>query len=321
MRKFLIGCVFAALAAACGGDDEISFADLPDEFVNAQCDQAVKCETQPDDATCQASTDLDPGEIQTIQNAIDDGTVIFHSDAAGACVDFIAGQSCEFPGLHSDTDNPCNDMFEGTVAAGGACDIDIECAGATSICNPTDPNCDPDTACCPGTCMDGGAELPDVAIGGTCSDTTGPCVNTAYCKTGGAASGVCTALITSAGASCDELDACSGTMICNILDAAPTCEQPAASGASCDLMALFPCIDSRDFCDPAGTCSPLLAPGSACPNGDECIGFATCVNGTCVEDPGAGDTCVVDGEQECLGALTCTGGTCQFPPASTVCNQ
>jgi len=280
MRKFLIGCLFASLAAACGGgDDSISFPDFPDELINAQCDNGVQCGSFPDDASCQAASDIDPGQVQTIQNAIDDGTIIFHEDAAAACVDFQASQDCDFPGFHSDVDNPCADIFEGTVAVGGACDIDIECADQ-GLCNPTDPNCDPNTACCPGTCEAGQPINENVAIGGTCNDTS-ECVSTAYCKVPqGADTGTCTAVITQDGAACDPdsfFDSCANPMICDIFAASPICETPQPTGAACVDSDLLPCIDSRDICE-AGTCAPAHEPGEPCPMGNECIGYATCVN-------------------------------------------
>lgn len=320
MRKLLLLC----LVAACGGNDSIAFSDLPDSIIDARCANDVACEAQPDTATCLASNDIDPGEIDSIQNAIDAGTIIYDEDAGAACVDSINSQGCTFEGFHTGDDNPCADMFQGTVAAGGACTLDLECESLTAFCEPTDPQCDPDTACCPGTCVDeGGGELPDVAIGGTCGDNTGPCVANSYCSFPDdvAPTGTCKALITTEGAACDSSFAsCSGTMICDLLFAdPPTCQQPAASGAACDEMDLIPCIDSRDHCS-AGTCTPNVDVGGACPLGFECVGFATCVAGTCQANPGAGDTCVVDGEVDCLGVTDCVGGTCQLPPASTVCN-
>ena len=302
---------------ACG-KDSIGFDDFPGGLEGAQCGFQVDCDLQPDNATCQASIDIDDGEVGSLDAAIADGTVIYDAEAAQACVDAIRGQGCSFPGFQ-DRPDPCDDVFTGTVATGGACIIDVECANGGS-CAPTDVNCDPDVSCCAGTCQ--GMDTPLVAIGGVCEG--GDCVANAFCKfPAGANSGTCTAAITTAGTACDELDACANPMVCD-LDFATgmggTCVTPAGSNQACDPGGLIACGDLRDYCDPASMkCTRRVDVGGACPTGVRCVGFATCVNAVCLADPKLGEACVVDGAQDCLGSLSCINGTCQLPPASMVC--
>jgi hypothetical protein len=125
MQKLLwVTCVLAA--TACGGGGSVGIDDLPDELEGAQCDYLVACEGVEDRATCDASVIFDDMEFKSIQAGVDDGTIKYDSGKAGACADFIGGQNCEFTGFHEDS--PCDDIFTGTVAPGGACMIGLQCA-------------------------------------------------------------------------------------------------------------------------------------------------------------------------------------------------
>ncbi len=307
---------FLLCVVGCGGGG-ISANDLPDEIEGAQCDRLVACQGVADRATCDAATQLDPGEYASIQAGVDDGTIKYDSGAAKDCADSIGDTNCNFTGLHEH--NPCEDVFTGTVPAGGACVIDLQCANHGN-CVATG-TCDPETMCCPGTCMGSVTESP---IGGPCDDDMHFCGDNAYCKSGATTGpGTCTALVTNEGGACDAIDGCSNPMYCNLDFTAGTgtCKKAAASGATCNRMDLLPCSDSRDYCDPTMlTCVRRVAVGATCGNGVSCVGYASCLNGTCVADIAAGGACQADTGADCAVDLECIGSTCQLPPPSMTCS-
>lgn len=315
MRKTLLALVLGL--AACGGGGDLAFEDLGDEFEAANCDFDVKCGFQPDDATCEESLVIDPAELDSLGNAIAAGTIIYDSGAAAACVEFISEQSCEFTGFNNDED-PCDDMFTGTVPVGGACNFDLECADGGD-CEITDPNCDPDVTCCTGTC--GAAAPPPVAVGGSC-ESSDDCLDS-YCKFPDmqAQTGTCTAFVTNEGGACDSFTACADPLYCDLDFSTFTgvCARAASSNQACDPDALIPCADLRDYCDTGtSTCTRAAGVGSACSETVPCVGFASCIGGTCVQDPSLGDACS-DTTGDCLGSLECINGTCGLEPPGLVC--
>ncbi len=316
MIRLLVASLTLALVA-CGGS--IAVEDLPDEVKDARCDYLVKCDGIADRATCDAAISVADAELATIQAGIDNGTIKYDEDKAADCIDQLGGRSCAFEGFHDE--NSCEGVFTGTVATGGACVIDAQCANQGE-CVPSAGNCDPDTACCPGTCMGGASES---ALGGPCDDEIHVCSNAAYCKPGmgSGAIGTCTALIAGEGSACDDLRACANPLYCNVDFQAGTgtCKKPAASNAACVRDDLIACADRRDYCNATSlTCVRRVAVGGACTSGSmPCVDFATCVNGSCVAEIAAGGACVVDGDVDCTGDLECTAGTCQPPVEGPTC--
>jgi hypothetical protein len=307
MKRLLL-----VFAIGCGGGG-IGIDDLPEEIVGAQCDYAVACDLVEDRATCNASVSADSEELRAIQAAVDDGTVKYDSGKAADCADSIGDTNCGFEGLH--VEDPCDSVFTGTVPTGGACVIDLQCANGGE-CVVTGA-CDPETMCCPGTCMGTVTESP---IGGPCDDDMHFCsVTDAYCKppAAGPGPGTCTALIPNLGATCEEIDACANPMYCNLnfQTGAGTCARPAKSGETCVRADILPCDDSRDHCDPTTLkCVRDVAVGATCGAGVQCVGYATCVNGACVADIPAGGACMVETGADCAGALECIGGVCALEP-------
>lgn len=303
---------------ACGGSS-ISVEDLPGEVKDARCDQLVKCEGIADRATCNGATFVDEATVPAIQAAIKDGTIKYDADKAADCVDQLSGQSCSFEGFH--TTSACEGVITGTVATGGACKLDAQCANHGD-CTPTGTTCDPETTCCPGTCMGGSTES---ALGGPCDDDMHTCATTAYCKPGATSgsNGTCTALVTAEAAACDDIAACSNPLYCNLnfQTGMGTCKKPAASGAACVRADLLACVDGRDYCNPTSlTCVRQVAVGAACMSGSApCVDYASCIAGTCVIDIALGGTCVVDSGAQCAGSLDCKNGTCQAPTPDPVC--
>ena len=320
MHKHLLSFVGIVAMAACGGGGGVSAEDYPDALADARCKNLVACEGQPDSSTCADSLVFAGNDLETILADIASGKVKYDESQAKKCLDEVKAAGCSFDGFQNGTDSACNHVFTGTVAMGGACFTDVECAGGAS-CAQTDQNCDPSTACCAGTC--GAPEPAPVAIGGACSDSSG-CQGAAFCKApaSGSGMGTCTALLTTEGAPCEDLDACVDPMYCDLdfQTFMGVCTKAAASGATCDNSTLLPCADGRDYCDATTMkCVRAADVGAACPDGVDCVGYAACVNGTCVAKPGLGGTCVVDQDPSCLGTLECTGGKCTVPATGTAC--
>ena len=306
-----------AFVVGCGGGGGVSVEDLPDEIEGSQCDRLVACEGVVDRKTCEASFDLDSADYGSIEAAVKDGTVKYDSGAASKCADSFGDTSCKFPGFNQD--DPCDDVFTGTVPTGGACVIDLQCANfGECVITGT---CDPEIMCCTGTCMGSATES---AIGGPCADDLHFCAANSYCKEGsGTGPGTCTALVAMEGGACDALDACANPMYCNLnfQTGTGTCKTPAGSGQTCSRMDLLPCADSREYCDMTTLkCVKDAAVGAACggTTGVQCVGYASCINAVCVADIGPGGACQADTGADCAGDLECISGTCQLDPSTGI---
>lgn len=301
--------------AACTGSS-VGVDDLAGDIEDARCDALVRCSGIADRATCDAAVNVDDAEIETIKTGIKNGTIKYDGDQAGDCIDQLGDRSCEFTGLH--TENQCDGVFTGTVPAGGACSINLQCANQGE-CVITG-TCDPETMCCTGTCMGSSNESP---IGGPCDDDVHFCGTTAYCKPSATSGnpGTCAALIAGEGSACDAIDACVNPLYCNVnfQTEMGTCKKPSASNAACSRMDIIPCADSRDYCDATSlTCVRRIAPGGACSTTLPCVSYATCLSGSCVADLPLGAACTGSGA-DCAGDLDCINGTCQAQPAGMVC--
>lgn len=309
MHRFLLP--FLVVSGAACGSDGVSLDDFSNAYVDAFCEGAVKCGSQPSVADCKASVALNNNSFLTLIDSAKSGSVKYNEDQAGACLDALKAPTCTFEGLHSE--DACDGAFTGTIAQGGACVASAQCAGGAS-CEQTDENCDRDEMCCPGTC---GAPSVEVAAGAPCGDND-ICPANQYCKPPATGDiGTCTALLTSAGAACDSFFACADPMICNLFAETPTCERPVATGETCDPDALIACLDNEDHCNAMMKCAAPLADGAACESSSECALDSTCV-GTCQQNVALGGTCS-DSTADCLGSLECTSGTCQAAPAGMSC--
>jgi hypothetical protein len=310
MNRFLAPCLVLSIAAC--GNDSVSIDDLKGAYIDAYCDGAVKCGSFASTAECHASVSIDNNSFLSVIDGAKTGSVKYSEDAAGSCLDALRNPSCTFEGLHGE--DPCDDLFSGTVAMGGACTISAQCAGDAS-CEQTDQDCDRDVACCPGTC---GASSVVVAAGAPCGEND-ICPSNQYCKPPASGDvGTCTALITTEGTACDSFFACQDPMICNGFADMPTCEKSAGTGETCKPDNLIPCAKDSDHCDAATMkCVGPLATGATCEFSSECGPDSTCVD-TCQKNLGVGGTCS-DTTADCLGSLSCTNGTCQLGPAGMSC--
>ncbi|MDX2091703.1 MAG: hypothetical protein SFX73_27835 [Kofleriaceae bacterium] len=305
--------------AACGGG--VAVEDLPVELEDAQCAYLVRCNLIADSSTCHDVYDIGDNSYQTLLNGVDDGTIAYDEEAAEECRDYFADQDCQFEGF-TGGDNPCEDVFTGTVPVGGACEIDLQCAN-DGDCVAADPMCDPDTTCCPGICEASSEMISQ--MGGACNDDIHVCADNLWCQADSNAPGTCQPLVIGEGSTCQDLFSCAAPLYCNIdffdPDAVGTCERPSPSGAACNPDDLVPCADDRDYCDPAGmTCIRARLPGEVCGDGIGCVGYASCLNGMCVAEGVIGSPCG-DNTAECTGPLECINGTCQAEPDGLVCLQ
>jgi hypothetical protein len=316
MRNALIVVVFAA---ACG--NSVSITDFAAKYIDATCKYDVACQLMPDTATCKAALFIDDNYYETIVALVKAGTIKYSGDEAGSCIDQQASLTCSYTGFRPDPNDPCTKIFTGTVAAGGACLVSEECAGAGATCPQTDPMCDPTTACCPGTCMAAAAKLP---LGGNCGSSA-QCADNAYCSD---KTNQCTAVVTTSGGACEGLDGCANPMFCNedLQSFTGTCMTAVASNATCDATTLIPCSDVRDYCNLMTTkCTRNSPVGAVCDSttpqttGTLCVGYAECNNSTCVAHPKAGATCDAMNGPTCLGDLGCTNSVCTLPPKGTSC--
>ena len=319
MQKVLLGLVVAV--AACGGSDGVSINDFSKQYLDAFCKGEVACGQFPDQATCVGAFQADDMFFLTMQADVASKKVKYDSGQAGSCISEASKGQCTFTGLYPDTNDPCAKIFTGTVATGGACFDSNECADK-GVCNATDPNCDPNSMCCAGTC----AAAPMLAALGQPCQGTGTCADGSYCSP---TSNTCTALVATEGGACDDFYACSNPRICNFdfnTMAFTTCYTPAARNATCDPNNIFPCADERDYCDTTTMkCTPLVATGASCggSNGAGCVAYDTCdmTSMMCTANASAGQSCTVDqnGNSNCLGGLSCTNGRCALPPAGMAC--
>lgn len=320
MRKYL---VVLFLAAACGGSDSsgVALNDLAAKAEAAICKHDVECQSMPDTATCMASIQVNDTFLQTMVAAVNAKKAKYDSSLGGQCISEIQNQGCAFTGFGLTKTNPCQTMFTGQVAVGGACFESQECTGGGS-CAFTNTSCNPNTACCTGTCQ---AAPAKAAIGQACQSTA-DCVSGAYCTdTTATPASTCQAIVTTSGGACGNFEGCADPMVCdatfNTMTGAitwTTCYTPAARMATCDPNKFIPCADQRDYCD--GTtmkCTQNLTTG-ACQgaNNAQCVGYESCTNNTCTPLVKAGGTCSTTAPN-CLGDLGCPSGTCTLPTAMT----
>jgi hypothetical protein len=214
------------VASACGGGGgggggDVTIDKAPSELAAAICGHVFQCCDEqergflsaslmtpiPDEASCTtAFTGKFGGGFTDVQASVTAGRVQYHADKAGACIDHIDAASCGGLGF-LDTDL-CNQAFEGTVAAGGKCAIDEDCAGGfckgatdgnvdgTCVATPKTGEACPDQECADGSfCNNDGMCAALVANGGACTGND-ECQSN-HCDMTGGAGGTCAAAMDS----------------------------------------------------------------------------------------------------------------------------
>lgn len=264
------------------------------------------------------------------QQAVADGRMTFDARAAKDCVEALEplATTCWGPEADLEAWDPvlegaCDRVLAGTVASGGACWFDEECA--TGSCSASGDTC-------PGVCR------PPVVEGGACS-------RNAMCDTGLTCSGSkCVRPVTEetplpAGSPCDVFSTpCEPHLRCASasVGASPTCVDRLEEGAACRRPGAGLGISSPEcrgnmVCrglmlddqgevlvegecatpgDVGGACSPRLGHPGKDESSTGCFLGILCDETTerCVSLPGDGEACVQD---ECDQTAYCDRGTCR----------
>ncbi len=321
-----------ALLAACSGDDgggggPIDIDDLEGALISTYCNLYVRCGLVEDVATCR-TLDLDVEIDPDLIAAVNAGKVIYHADKGGECLSALSG-SCDVVAIDHADSVACDETFEGTVAAGGACAIDEECISRS--CSV--PSCS--EACCQGTCV-GDTPPSRPRVGEACGGTAGyNCVNS-FCDS---ASSTCVPYVTD-GQPCTQSSECAN----GLCGADQLCTSLPGPGDACDV------TTGESQCREVGyTCSATLMKcvarglgGDPCTTTTDCSPVYQCgTSGTCELRPTLGDECGTqavpsgcidhsycdqttmqctarksDGSP-CTSDSECLGGTCDF--ATSTC--
>ena len=340
-RSILASLIVGPLlvCAGCGPSSHGNPGDLDayiTQFEDALCKLDVACGSMPDVTTCKATLQFDSTELATLRADVASGKVRYDAAKAGACIDYINqvyGGPCtrsalSARGADTATDSDvCEQVIVGSVADGGACFSSFECTSGS--CKPADTTCSRSLACCVGSCA---AKPTPIPVGGDCSAPQPGqlCATGSSCLPTGAVGGAatCQAPSTVAGASCTSLYDCASPLFCSrdTGSATGTCQPPAATGAACNATVTYgSCDDVRDYCDATTSkCTRRGGVGAACDvTTANCLGYATCLGGTCVAMSTERGACNTADGPNCLGDLECstTTSTCGFPDfVSTPCN-
>ena len=163
-RSIFVSASFALLAA-CGGDDGGSTSTPSAAFtasIQATCDKAFECMSSYDAAmhngtafadsygtsadNCVAQTTalinqfLGADYLEKLDASASAGRIDYNASDAAACLAANSAQTCdqffEQNGATSVEPAVCNTALVGTVATGGTCTIDNDCATAGDDCDP-----------------------------------------------------------------------------------------------------------------------------------------------------------------------------------------
>ena len=311
---------------------EVPISEVPARFAAVFCAFTERClgevflaqAFQGESCESQVSKEFEQSDFVLLEAGVDEGRLSYHPERLALCEEAFAEQGCEstLPG-----DDICRSVFEGSVARGGACETDAECAGE-AICASQDS--------CPGTCTEKANE------NGACS-ADADCAGGLRCgfTPEGGPNRVCRRPAQE-GEPCEGADAtpCAGFLYCDLDDSrvlAGTCRQlstlpKAELGQSCDQDLASLCgsglvcsVDSVLGEDLAMTCKPAqgvaggpctLAVPTDCPDGEYCpLTLEDYRNGTtqanCLPLPVAGESCATGPKDGVCGSgLRCDAGVC-----------
>jgi hypothetical protein len=302
-------------------------------YFNAFCQTLVRCQQISDEQFCvsfyaQALGTTDFNSPGALEAAVAAGKAAFNVDEAVACIAGAATAACANAevGLSS---TACRGMVTGTVAPGGACLHNQECANANAVCQPTGA-----TGGCSGVCVIDCGSAADCPTGLACDPSTRecvaiPCSTTSDCGADAGLTcdtdgGFCVdPPLPGAGEPCAALGNCAAGAVCNNFD--NICTELAGSGQMC--FGSNSCVSGLQCAIlPSGSaeCEGPAAPGESC---DPTVASACAGGLQCLTSP-SGVTCQPSGfeGQACSGApgscacdllcenITNGAGTC-LPPA------
>ena len=205
-------------------------------------------------------------------------------------------------------------MFQGKVEVGDPCFASEECAG-DAVCDRW--LCSPQQPCCRGRCV----AFEHLSVGSVCPLADAPELYYSACEPGSfcrppdddgsgepPVSGICSPRV-DIGVSCVSDEECIDGHRCDRWGSG-ICYRLQVSGEMCGAgLSGNSCLQINEGCAPStSTCERLPGPGEPCVS-DQCIGYASCLDGTCVARPGLGEIC--DGSLPCLGDLFCRDGLCE----------
>ncbi|HEU4732086.1 MAG TPA: hypothetical protein VFT22_29530 [Kofleriaceae bacterium] len=313
----LIGAIVLLLAAC--GSDPVATDDYPAAARDALCRYFARCGDAEGTDACksanlQGAVFLSGNEAYlsaSTQAAIAMKKIQFDGDSARACLDALAGRSCDLTSQSGRVEpEACRTVFRGTLHDGEDCALDDECG--SGFCNV--PTCE--LACCTGACL-GDAAPPRARDGESCE--VARCEDGLYCDQ---LTATCAGL-KQVGETCLSSVECDFGLDCD-LDAG-TCGPLPTLGDACT----GACRDEGTTCSSAShTCVKVGLVGDTCSTSLDCSPLyrcdgtkrcsaglpldAACTAGQLCADEGA--FCdVAEGQQ--LG--TCTlpkpdGSPCQF---------
>jgi len=142
-----------------GGGSAMTVAQYFDGLGHKECDQAFACQSTFPAANGKFSDAFGASatacyadaasyyDAATVAAEISAGKIMFNGTAAAACIAGIT-QTADCAGYWANGaayPAACATAIVGTVADGGACVVDFDCANAASICDPTGNKCGPNT--------------------------------------------------------------------------------------------------------------------------------------------------------------------------------
>lgn len=309
MRSLAI--MIVVLCAACG-TDSVSIDDYPAAVRDAGCRYLARCGAVEDLDTCRKINVGTTIHLSASDRAaVDMGKTKYDGARAQACLDALAGRSCDVTSeSHRALPDACREIVAGTQHAGAACALDAECVSLS--CDV--PGCS--MACCTGTCVGDTAPARAAKIGESCE--TASCDATSFCDD---ATLMCVAL-KPADAFCVSPNECAFG-----LDCAPTgvCAALPAPGAACT----GACRDDGTTCSAASrTCVKVALAGEACTTSADCSFVYRCdATKHCSAGPALGAACTAtqrcgDDRAFCDVPQGQAMGTCVLPkPDGSTCQR
>ncbi len=236
--------------------------------------------------------------------AVEGETVSIDDTTLQACLDYVNETDCQLIDIDRIVGTPCNDIFIGTVATEGQCDIAEQCAG-DAFCGKGTPDCgkcidrspngDPcngNDSCSSGTCNSDRICATPIEEGEPCTGTN-DCAGLLLCDRELL---VCQAPSPKAG------DACVGEKQCGSLQLGLYCKKPVQKGDS-GVCALLP--------EAGDACVPIALFGNQ--PGCNFFDYIWCDDGICREPEisQAGQPCSIfpsvgHGARKCESGFRCT---------------
>ena len=246
---------------------------------------------------------------------------------AGACIDYserIYGGPCTRSALAAVTrprQRSLQRVIVGSVADGGACFSSLECASTN--CTLADTTCSRSRQCCAGKCA---AKPTPIPVGGDCSAPL-PGQSCASGRglhlDGSLGRSTCQVPSKVQGAACASVYDCASPLFCALDTAGRNGNLPALrrDRAPCNTVVSFgACDDLRDYCDKTtAKCTRRGRGGRGLrPAQQNCIGYTSCLGGTCAPMSPERGACDTTNGPNCLGDLECSSptSTCGFPTSS-----